>query len=135
MSQERINELKELHVMSGPEMEKFLASVKTTLQTRSVKHMEWYLKGVPDVVNGYHSVIDELFGFIDGLQAELTKEREANRKMKQYHIDRIEHWKQFRKEFKDGSYSLQESCEIRIDTHQVALKMLDSILEGDEPNA
>jgi len=45
----------------------------------------------------------------------------------EYHQNRIEHWKQFRKEFKDGSYSLQESCEIRIDTHQVAINHINSL--------
>lgn len=47
-------------------------------------------------------------------------------KLLNYHRERIAHWKQFRKEFKDGSYSLSEACEIRIDTHQVAIKLIES---------
>lgn len=54
----------------------------------------------------------------------LQKEKESILK---YHRNRIEHWKQFRKEFKDGSYSLTEACEIRIDTHQVAINHINSL--------
>jgi len=43
-----------------------------------------------------------------------------------WHKERIEHWKQFRKTFKDGSHSLNETCEVRIDTHQVAINLIQS---------
>jgi len=44
----------------------------------------------------------------------------------EWHKERIEHWKQFRKTFKDGSHSLNETCEVRIDTHQVAINLIQS---------
>ncbi|MCU6798019.1 hypothetical protein OB236_38430 [Paenibacillus sp. WQ 127069] len=81
MSQERIEELKKLHEMSSPEMEKFLKSITATLKNKSTKDMVWILRGIPNVVQGYHSVIDELFEEIDRIEAELTKEREANKKL------------------------------------------------------
>jgi hypothetical protein len=44
----------------------------------------------------------------------------------EWHKERIEHWKQFRKMFKDGSHSLNETCEVRIDTHLVAIGLIQS---------
>lgn len=43
-----------------------------------------------------------------------------------YHKERILHWKRLRREFKDGSYSLNEICEIRVDTHEVVIKLIES---------
>lgn len=42
----------------------------------------------------------------------------------EYHKGRIEYWKNFRKRYKNGSYSLNEACEIRIDTHQTIINMI-----------
>lgn len=47
-------------------------------------------------------------------------------KLLEYHRERIEDWKQFRKTYKDGSHSLQEACEIRIDAHQVEINLIES---------
>lgn len=64
---ERITELKDLHVKSKPELQTFLRNTNDAINRRSVPHLIKISYGVQDVVKGYDFVIDELFREIDRL--------------------------------------------------------------------
>ncbi|MFS0837249.1 hypothetical protein [Paenibacillus sp. 1P03SA] len=63
----RIEELKDLHIQSKPQLELFLNNVKGALVGGSSEKLYRIVYGIKDVVISYDSVIDELFAEIERL--------------------------------------------------------------------
>ncbi|MEK8128391.1 hypothetical protein WMW72_10795 [Paenibacillus filicis] len=99
MSQ-RIEELKDLHIKSKPEVEKFIANVAVALKAGQVPRLRYMLSGTTAVVKGYDSVIDELFEHIEHIERIAKENAELHDSNARLHADMEGHPQQlsFREE-------------------------------------
>ncbi|MCM3272576.1 hypothetical protein [Paenibacillus elgii] len=75
---QRIEELKDLHIKSKPEMQQFLKNLTSAAKSRNLAKLLFISDGFPDVVKGYDWVIDELLEEIERLTKEYAEERAAH---------------------------------------------------------
>lgn len=65
---ERLKELKDLHSKAKPEMEIYKGHCRTAVDKNSMPKMRSVCNGVPDLIESFDWVIDELFEHIEKLE-------------------------------------------------------------------